>query len=471
MSDHSKDNIKEYTRESFDDPNEPDGFIYITGAEIHTGSGWPLRTGKWTYYYEDNSKQIKREGFYEDDEFDGEWNWWYSNGQKKAQGKFKKGKKEGKLTFWYDNGMKLGECDYRDGKRLSDFNYWDENGNQIPELPRETIPKGDVDFLYRGDPYYHDNDNIWLAAAIFGDWINNTWCNLGYYPFIDSWFLVWRWYEDDSFRYLDKEDLNNIIYYYAGSLRAINNIFKKYEIGLDGAISKTDLIEKVLSFDQPILMSNNGDIFPSNLLKESIELDKRKYKKDQKEIYNKGKTDFLTWVEGEKYITNFYCKCDKSALLLKNDKIDHCEECDGVFEFHEFLYEKEPKRKQNQERSLDDGTIYLPSKHYKYKLFIPAFIWLSLVVWYYHSYWAFELWREVGTIPNMKLRVITTSIIPTLLVYSGFCELERKKMFKGEFLEVSGALLVSFIYACLGIVGTGIVWYPIFFIIEKLFGS
>lgn len=111
---------------------------------------------------------------------------------------------------------------------------------------------------------------------------------------------------------------------------------------------------------------------------------------------------------------------------------------------------------------------YLLGKYEKYTPFIPAFIWLSLVVWYYHAYWVLELWRVVGTIPNMKLRIITTFIIPTLLVYIGFCELEKKELFKGEFISVSGDLLVSFICASLGIFGTTLVWSPIFYIIAQL---
>jgi antitoxin component YwqK of YwqJK toxin-antitoxin module len=95
--------------------------------------------GKWTYWYDDGQKHS--EGCYKDKRRDGQWTYWHENGQKSAKGSFAsnsyifgmihgegvdkdgrdniavwKGKKEeqkdGKWTYWHSNGLKAAEGCY-----------------------------------------------------------------------------------------------------------------------------------------------------------------------------------------------------------------------------------------------------------------------------------------------------------------------------------------------------------------------
>jgi antitoxin component YwqK of YwqJK toxin-antitoxin module len=63
-------------------------------------------------------------------EQDGEFTFWYENGQKRGEGTFKDGEKDGLWTGWYENGQKEGEVTFKDGELISE-KCWGENGNRI----------------------------------------------------------------------------------------------------------------------------------------------------------------------------------------------------------------------------------------------------------------------------------------------------------------------------------------------------
>ena len=63
-------------------------------------------------------------------EQDGEFTFWYENGQKEGEGTFKDGEKDGLWTGWYENGQKEGEVTFKDGELISE-KCSGENGNRI----------------------------------------------------------------------------------------------------------------------------------------------------------------------------------------------------------------------------------------------------------------------------------------------------------------------------------------------------
>ena len=75
----------------------------------------------------------------------GTWTWWYENGQKMSESNYKDGanNKDGLWTWWFENGQKEKEEIWKDSKLISE-KYWSRDG--IPtdglEKGRETKSKG-----------------------------------------------------------------------------------------------------------------------------------------------------------------------------------------------------------------------------------------------------------------------------------------------------------------------------------------
>jgi uncharacterized protein len=59
---------------------------------------------------------------------EGNWIWWYENGQMKFDKTFKEGKEDGFHTQWYENGQRKNERHYKDEKEDGLFTLWYENG-------------------------------------------------------------------------------------------------------------------------------------------------------------------------------------------------------------------------------------------------------------------------------------------------------------------------------------------------------
>jgi antitoxin component YwqK of YwqJK toxin-antitoxin module len=69
--------------------------------------------------YQCNYRSNTKEGQYEE---------WYSNGQRKYYGNFKKGKRNGICSEWYLNGQKEAEEIWENGQMNGRTRYWSENG-------------------------------------------------------------------------------------------------------------------------------------------------------------------------------------------------------------------------------------------------------------------------------------------------------------------------------------------------------
>ncbi len=76
-------------------------------------------------------------GTYKNEMRDGEWTYWYENGQIRLNGNYKNGQKDSLWTYWYDNGIISTKYfyDYQtiDGKIIEwhiDKECWDRLGNE-----------------------------------------------------------------------------------------------------------------------------------------------------------------------------------------------------------------------------------------------------------------------------------------------------------------------------------------------------
>lgn len=61
---------------------------------------------------------------------DGEWIWFYENGNKKRYCLYKKGVKDGPTIYYYKNGQKKSEIIFSNDKNIKQTS-WDEKGNKI----------------------------------------------------------------------------------------------------------------------------------------------------------------------------------------------------------------------------------------------------------------------------------------------------------------------------------------------------
>ena len=77
---------------------------------------------------------------------EGQWTYWYENGQLESKGSYEDGIETGKWTYWYDDGQKISEGSYKDRRRDGQWTYWYENGQIESKLN------------YRPDPLYFLDD-------------------------------------------------------------------------------------------------------------------------------------------------------------------------------------------------------------------------------------------------------------------------------------------------------------------------
>ena len=59
------------------------------------------REGEWLWYFENGQLNIKNN--YKDNKLEGEWLWYFENGQLKYKSNFKDGKQEGEFLYYYKN--------------------------------------------------------------------------------------------------------------------------------------------------------------------------------------------------------------------------------------------------------------------------------------------------------------------------------------------------------------------------------
>ncbi|MBT6937200.1 MAG: hypothetical protein HN982_06415, partial [Candidatus Marinimicrobia bacterium] len=74
-----------------------------------------LITGLVYDYFGENNKKVYI-GNLRNGKKEGNWIWWYENGQMKFDKTFKEGKEDGFHTQWYENGQRKNERHYKDEK-------------------------------------------------------------------------------------------------------------------------------------------------------------------------------------------------------------------------------------------------------------------------------------------------------------------------------------------------------------------
>lgn len=105
----------------YDDLEEKDGLFYEQGSKI------PY-TGQCVTTFP--SGKLGMGGSIKNGLRDGEWIWFYENGNKKRYCVYKAGLKDGASIFFYKNGTKKSEIIFSNDKNIRQTS-WDENGAKI----------------------------------------------------------------------------------------------------------------------------------------------------------------------------------------------------------------------------------------------------------------------------------------------------------------------------------------------------
>ncbi|HNY03134.1 MAG TPA: hypothetical protein PKG48_11130 [Bacteroidales bacterium] len=99
---------------------------------IYHGRGKDKELIRETTYYA--NKQIQMDGTYKDDKREGQWTYWYENGNKWSEGVFVKGKSEGRRVTYFENGKVRYEGYYKDDNRVGKWRFFDETGRLLQEV-------------------------------------------------------------------------------------------------------------------------------------------------------------------------------------------------------------------------------------------------------------------------------------------------------------------------------------------------
>lgn len=84
-------------------------------------------------YYPGGVKEM--EGSYNKNlERNGQWTYWFSNGNVWSECDYKNGLKDGKSTVYFENGQKRYEGYYRNDTTAGTWKFWNENGNLVKEI-------------------------------------------------------------------------------------------------------------------------------------------------------------------------------------------------------------------------------------------------------------------------------------------------------------------------------------------------
>lgn len=106
---------------NYDDLEERDGLFYEPGSKT------PY-TGQCVTTYP--SGKLGMGGNIKNGLRDGEWLWFYENGNKKRYCMYKDGMKDGPSIFFYKSGGKKSEIIFSEDKNIRQTS-WDEKGNKI----------------------------------------------------------------------------------------------------------------------------------------------------------------------------------------------------------------------------------------------------------------------------------------------------------------------------------------------------
>jgi len=134
------------TREFLEDTWDFLGFGGSRRGELEEG----LQEGDWSYYYANG--ELSSQGRYEEDKQVGEWRayyengrpkfrgsylggyrnglwtYWHATGSRKAMGYFVDGREEGQWTFWHEGGVLESQGDYHEALQSLGWTYWHSNG-------------------------------------------------------------------------------------------------------------------------------------------------------------------------------------------------------------------------------------------------------------------------------------------------------------------------------------------------------
>lgn len=116
-------NFSSYAQKTvkYEDLDEINGIFYEKGLKT------PFN-GKCITTYP--SGKLGMGGYIKDGLRDGEWIWFYENGNKKRFCIYKNGIKQGVSIFYYKNGQKKSEIIFDNDKNIRQTS-WDEKGNKI----------------------------------------------------------------------------------------------------------------------------------------------------------------------------------------------------------------------------------------------------------------------------------------------------------------------------------------------------
>ena len=74
------------------------------------------REGEWIWYYENG--ELSSKSNYKDGKEDGEWLWYHRNGQLQTKGNYKNDKQEGEYLSYYKNGQLWAKDIYKNGQLI-----------------------------------------------------------------------------------------------------------------------------------------------------------------------------------------------------------------------------------------------------------------------------------------------------------------------------------------------------------------
>ncbi|MFH2144347.1 MAG: hypothetical protein ABIJ97_18110 [Bacteroidota bacterium] len=97
---------------------EIDGVTYVEGEkQPFTGTSFQNHT----------NGNIGMAGTYKNGKKEGDWVWWYENGEKQRITQYVGGEKHGKCIWWYNTGVKKSEIIFENNRNIRQLS-WDKNG-------------------------------------------------------------------------------------------------------------------------------------------------------------------------------------------------------------------------------------------------------------------------------------------------------------------------------------------------------
>lgn len=117
-----------------------EGMVYVSGDTTVSEYDWwahkvhtevlakpvPVKDGQWNFWY--SNGQLQMTGHYKDGVQHGKFTWWRENGQKQAEGEYVNGQMHGEWTTWHPNGLKETVGQYEHGAPTGRWRRWDGEG-------------------------------------------------------------------------------------------------------------------------------------------------------------------------------------------------------------------------------------------------------------------------------------------------------------------------------------------------------